>query len=247
MRAALLALIVLGVVKPLGAQETVPALPQPAPIPSPSNPAPTPAPGEFEPTKDLIDVIRELRHKPEPPPPDYTKRMVAGAPVIGYSPTSGVAWASRETWPSTGASRRRRASPRSSRARPQRARARSSSSAKFNVSSFENRWRLEADNRFYWTSQPTYGLGTSTPDDASLDMKFNHFRIYDKYYKQVHRNVFLGAGYIYNIHNNVRPDEDVDPAGLAQLALHRLLAGPRLRSRLPDLGRLQPAHPSRQP
>jgi outer membrane protein assembly factor BamA len=42
-------------------------------------------------------------------------------------------------------------------------------------------------------------------------MKFNHFRIFDKYYHQVHRNVFLGAGYVYNIHNNVRPADDVDP------------------------------------
>jgi hypothetical protein len=79
------------------------------------------------------------------------------------------------------------------------------------MSSFENRWRIEADNRFFWTSQPTYGLGTDTPDDAKLDMKFNHFRIFDKYYHQVHRNVFLGAGYVYNIHNNVRPADDVDP------------------------------------
>ena len=30
----------------------------------------SPASGEFEPTKELIDVIRELRHKPPPPPSD---------------------------------------------------------------------------------------------------------------------------------------------------------------------------------
>ena len=89
-------------------------------------------------------------------------------------------------------------------------------SFKLNASSFENRWRMEADNRFFWTSQPTYGLGTDTPDDAKLDMKFNHFRIVDKYYKQVYRNVFLGAGYTYNIHNNVRPPDDVDPDVFAE-------------------------------
>jgi hypothetical protein len=211
-RVAWLALIVLGVVKPLGAQESIPALPQPAPIPKPADPTPTPAPGEPEPTKDLIDVIREWRHKPKSPPPDHTKRMIAGAPVIGYSPTSGVAVGV------AGNVAFYRGFPQTTRISSIVASATATSkaqilvSAKMNVSSFENRWRLEADNRFYWTSQPTYGLGTSTPDDASLDMKFNHFRIYDKYYKQVYRNVFLGAGYIYNIHNNVRPDEDVDPA-----------------------------------
>ena len=56
----------------------------------PAATAPSPAPGVAEPTKDLIDVVRELRHKPPPPPPDYKKRMVAGSPVVGYSPTSGV-------------------------------------------------------------------------------------------------------------------------------------------------------------
>ena len=89
-------------------------------------------------------------------------------------------------------------------------------SAKLNVSSLENRWRIEADNRFFWTSQPTYGLGTATPEDAKLDMKFNHFRIVDRYYKQVRRNVFLGAGYVYNIHNNVRPPDEVDPEVFAE-------------------------------
>ena len=84
------------------------------------------------------------------------------------------------------------------------------------ASSFENRWRLEADNRFFWTSQPSYGLGTDTTDAAKLDMKFNHFRIFDKYYHQVRRNLFLGAGYDYNIHNNVRPGEDVDPDVFAE-------------------------------
>jgi len=45
-----------------------------------------------EPTKDLFDLLRELRHKPPPPPPgpeDYKKWMVAAAPVLTYGPTSG--------------------------------------------------------------------------------------------------------------------------------------------------------------
>jgi outer membrane protein assembly factor BamA len=210
MRAASLALIVLGVVKPLSAQEPAAPLPQPAPIPSPSDPSPTP--GEAEPTQDLIDVIRGWRHKPPSPPPDYTKRMVAAAPVLGYSPTTGV---------SVGVAGNVaffRGFPQTTRISSIVASATATSkaqflvSAKMNVSSFENRWRFESDNRFYWTSQPTYGLGTSTLKDAKLDMKFNHFRIFDKYYKQVGHNFFLGLGYDYNIHNNVRPDEDtVEP------------------------------------
>ncbi len=247
MRLASLVLLLLGVVAPLGAQETVPALPQPAPIPQPPDSTPSPDADLAEPTKDLIDVVRGWRHKPPSPPPDYTKRMVAGAPVIGYSPTSGVAVGV------AGNVAFYRGFPETTRISSIVASATATSkgqilaSAKFNVSSFENRWRLEADNRFYWTSQPTYGLGTSTSKDASLDMKFNHFRIYDKYYKEIAGDFFLGAGYIYNIHNNVRPDEEVDPGDWHRLALHRLLAGSRLRPRLPDLVRLHPARASRQP
>ncbi len=246
-RVVWVAMVVLGVVVArLGAQEPVAPFPEPPPIPSPSDPA-GPESDVAEPTKDLIDVIRELRHKPEPPPPDYRKRMVAGAPVIAYSPTSGIGLGV------AGNIAFYRGFPQTTRISSIVASATGTSkgqvlvSAKMNVSSFENRWRLEADNRFYWTSQPTYGLGTTTPEEAKLDMKFNHFRIYDKYYKQVHRDLFLGAGYIYNIHNNVRPPDDVDLADWTELALHQLLGGPRLRPRLPDLGRRQPAHASRHP
>ena len=172
---------------------------------------PSPAPGVAEPTKDLIDVVRELRHKPPPPPPDPKKRMVAAAPVLGYSPTSGV---------SAGVAGNvafYKGFPEVTRISSIVASATATSKAQFllsfkmSASSFENRWRVEADNRFFWTSQPSYGLGTDASDAAKLDMKFNHFRIYDKYYHQVRRNLFLGAGYDYNIHNNVRPGEDVDP------------------------------------
>ena len=168
MRAASLALIVLGVVKPLSAQEPAAPFPEPTPIPSPSA-ASSPAPDEAR-----ADQGPDRRHpRPAPQaaataadPPDYKKRMVAGAPVIGYSPTSGV---------SVGVAGNvafYRGFPQTTRISSIVASATATTkaqilvSAKFNVSSFENRWRLEADNRFFWTSQPTYGLGTSTPEDA---------------------------------------------------------------------------------
>jgi outer membrane protein assembly factor BamA len=164
-----------------------------------------------EPTKDLIDVLRELRHKPQPPPPDYKTRMVAGSPVLGYSPTTGVsAGVAGNVAFYTGVPEGTRISSIVTSATAT-TKAQLLVSFKMNMSSFENNWRIEADNRFFWTSQPTYGLGSDTPDAAKLDMKFNHYRIFDKYYDQVHRNVFLGAGLVYNIHNNVRPPDDVDP------------------------------------
>jgi len=164
-----------------------------------------------EPTKDLIDVLRELRHKPPSPPHDYKKRMVAGSPVLGYSPTTGVsAGVAGNVAFYTGVPEGTRISSVVTSATAT-TKAQVLVSFKMNMSSFENRWRIEADNRFFWTSQPTYGLGADTSDAAKLDMKFNHFRIFDKYYHQVHRNIFLGAGLVYNIHHNVRRPDDVDP------------------------------------
>jgi Omp85 superfamily domain len=193
-------------------QDPVPPSPEPVASPAPET-SPSLAPPEFVPTKDLIDVLRALLHKPPPPPAeptDFKKRMVAGSPVVSYSPTSGAGIgvagniAFYKGYPET-----TRISSIVTSATVT-TKSQFLVSAKMSASSPENRWRVEADNRFFWTSQPSYGLGTDTPDDAKLDMKFNHFRIFDKFYKQVFPNVFLGSGFVFNVHNNVRPGEDVD-------------------------------------
>ena len=81
------------------------AAPEPPAVPAPQStaaaaPQPTPAPESGAeasvvavPTRDIFDVIRGWRHKPEPAPPrpgDYKNLMIAGAPVISYNPASGA-------------------------------------------------------------------------------------------------------------------------------------------------------------
>jgi len=67
------------------------------------------------------------------------------------------------TWPSTGASQLDRISSivaqRDGHDEGTAARQR-----EFNGSSLHNRWHSEGDNRLYWTSQKTYGLGTDTAE-----------------------------------------------------------------------------------
>lgn len=180
--------------------------------------APDASPDPADGTKDLMDVLRELRHKPPPPPPgpeDYKKRMVAGAPVVSYSPTSGVGagFAGNVAF---------------YKGHPQTTRISSVvasvigttkeqllASAKMNVSAVDNSWHLEGDNRFYWTSQETYGLGTDTLEDDAIDQKFNYFRVYNTLYRQLHKDLFLGAGFLYNIHNDVKPPPDDEDASAA--------------------------------
>jgi outer membrane protein assembly factor BamA len=85
--------------------------------------------------------------------------------------------------------------------------------AKINSSALDNRRRFEGDNRLYWTSQKTYGLGTDTPEDAAVDQKYDYFRFYETYYAKVARNSYLGGGFLYSNHRDVRPaDAEADAA-----------------------------------
>ena len=125
------------------AQEEAPA---PAPVPDTVSPA--------EPTKDLVDLLRELRHRPAPPPPgpeDYKKWMVALAPVVTYGPTSGFGLGV------AGNLALYRGFPDTTRISSIVASVTATTkeqvlvNAKFNGSSLHNRWHSEGDNRLYWT------------------------------------------------------------------------------------------------
>jgi len=51
------------------------------------------APASTEPTTDVFDLVRQLRHKPPDPMADvwdHRKPMIAVSPVIGSKPSSGA-------------------------------------------------------------------------------------------------------------------------------------------------------------
>jgi hypothetical protein len=164
-----------------------------------------------EPTKDIFDVIRDWRHKPPPPPPgpeDYKKWMVAAAPVISYSPTSGfgIGLAGNAAF--------YQGFPDTTRISSIVASAIGTTkdqllvNAKINASAPRNRWHIEGDNRLYWTSQKTYGLGTDTEGEGAIDQKYDYFRFYETLFRRVGKDVYLGGGFLYNIHKDVRPADD---------------------------------------
>src|SRR5688572_29196267 len=67
------------------------AAPEPQATPEPQRPG-EPASQIAVPTRDIFDILRELRHKPakaEPKDPDK-QLMVAAAPVVSYNPASGL-------------------------------------------------------------------------------------------------------------------------------------------------------------
>ena len=85
-------------------------------------------------------------------------------------------------------------------------------SMKFGASTGNNRWRFDGDNRFQWTSQDSYGLGTGTSPADSVDTRFTYVRVFDVAWYELVKHVYAGAGLHYSLHTNVRPGNEEDPS-----------------------------------
>jgi hypothetical protein len=168
-------------------------------------PAPAAAP---EAAKDIFDVLRDLLGK-EPPSMayDYRNVMLAAAPVISYNPATGVGLGA------AGNVAFYRGPPTSTQISSLVASATATSksqvlvNAKLDASASDNAWNLVGDNRLYWTSQTTYGLGTGSGSAAAAGMEFDHLRAHELVYRRVRGNLFAGAGFLYGIHRDIHPDE----------------------------------------
>ena len=163
------------------------------------------------PAKDIFDVLRQLLHKnkPEtaskPAVEEPGKTMAAYAPYIAANSSNGfIVGAAGNVAFFLG-------DPKTTRLSTAVASVSYTTKGQFLVSvklaafSRNNNWFLSGDNRFNWTSQKTYGLGTSTDFSAEVDTKFNFFRIYETLYRQVFPKFFAGAGFLFNSNTDVRP------------------------------------------
>ena len=108
---------------------------------------------------DVFDLLRKLRHKEaEAQPWDYHKPMMAFAPVIGAKPSSGVLLGA------AGNVAFFRGDPATTRISSLvtsgtfSTKKQTSLTNRFTMFGAENRWRLDGDERFQWTS-----LGAATP------------------------------------------------------------------------------------
>ena len=115
-------------------------------------------------TMDVFDLWRKLRHKEAEAQAeswDYRKPMIAFAPVIGAKPSSGVLLGA------AGNVAFYRGDPSTTRISSLVAsvtfstKKQTSLTNRFTMFAAENRWRLDGDQRFQWTSLDTYALGTS--------------------------------------------------------------------------------------
>ena len=178
-------------------------------------PAARPAPAE-QPV-DIFDVARKLFKDPPANPPDPDSQIdrslqLSVAPGFAYNPSAGFIIGASGTLskyfgdPAT--TRISSAVAGASYSSKQQA----SLTFKFGASSGGNRWRFDGDNRFQWTSQDSYGLGTGTSPADSVHTKFTYVRVYDAAWYRLAKNLYAGGGVHYSLHTNVRPGTEGDPA-----------------------------------
>jgi outer membrane protein assembly factor BamA len=168
---------------------------------------PSPVPPEQE--TDLGDAIRAWRKKPPPATPK--ERMIIAAPVIGSNPSAGfiVGVAGQMAF--------YRGDPSTTRISSGTASLTISSkdqvvfNVRFHSFSEGNRWLIEGDNRFQSTSQDIYGFGTDTPSSAAVGTNFGFVRLHEVISRRVAGDLYVGGGFLFDSHYDVRPATESDP------------------------------------
>jgi len=166
---------------------------------------------------DVFDVLRRLfkdppANPPDQEPPEDRSFQASIMPGFGYNPSAGfVIGASGNLSNYFGDPATTRISSAvvgMSYSSKQQA----SLTMKFGASGRDNRWRVDGDNRFQWTSQDSYGLGTGTSPADGVYTRFTFVRITDGVWYELAKNLYAGAGFHYSLHADVRPGTEGDPA-----------------------------------
>jgi outer membrane protein assembly factor BamA len=167
-----------------------------------------PLPPEQE--TDLIDLFRAWRHKGSRPA-TQPKRMIFVAPVIGSNPSAGFLIGA------AGQMAFFRGDPSTTRISSGSASLTFSTkkqivfNVRFDSFSDENRWFIEGDNRFQSTSQKIYGFGTDTPSSTAVNTKYGFVRLHESISRRVAGDFYIGGGFLFDSHTNVRPATESDP------------------------------------
>ena len=164
---------------------------------------------------DVADVIRTLRKKDQPraseqPATDQPSSMRAISPVIGTKPSSGVIVGV------AGNVAFYRGDPSTTHISSSVASATITSKKQVGIKAQttmfgrNDRWRYEGDHRFQWTSQETFGLGTTTPSSFGEVVRFDAYRLYQSAAYRFHPSLYVGGGLYFDSHTDVRPQEGAE-------------------------------------
>ncbi len=166
-------------------------------------------------TTDIFDVWRAFRNKGEKTEEavwDYRQSMKAFAPVVGAKPSSGALLGV------AGNIAFYRGDPATTRISSVVAsvtfstKGQTALTDRFTVFTRSDRWKLEADHRFQWTSLETYALGTSADTSDGVLADFDFFRLHHTAYYQLRPGLYAGAGLYYDNHINIGPRDSEDAA-----------------------------------
>ncbi len=185
--------------------------PAPEPPPEAKQPAPEPPPEQ-----DVFDLVARWRGK-QPDPTDapgaiwdFRKPMLSILPTFGAKPSTGFAFGVAANVavyfgePAT--------TPISSAVVSGSFSTKKQTSvlARVAAAGSEDRRRLVADYRFQWTSQDTFGLGTSTGADDGVNARFTYIRLFQTAYFGLGKGIKGGVGVHYGVHSDIRPGEDAE-------------------------------------
>jgi outer membrane protein assembly factor BamA len=172
--------------------------------------AAAPAPGAPSPyaTTDVGDLWHWVRHRnQEQHEQAQGRRFLVFAPTIGSKPTTGLTAGFNSNMAFfAGDQASTHISTLSGGFRVSQ-KEQILSGVRYSVFTANDKWFVQGDNRFSWTSNNTYGLGTDAPLAGAENLKYNFFRVAETTYRSVHHGLFLGGGLIVNVHNDVRPNE----------------------------------------
>ena len=163
-------------------------------------------------TVDVFDLVRKLRNKDQQPEAawDYRKPMTAFAPVIGAKPSSGVLLgiagniAFYRGEPATTHISSAVASLTFS------TKGQTAITNRFTMFARDDRWRMEGDHRFQWTSLETHQLGTSADTRDGVETDYDFFRLHHTIYYRLRPHLFAGGGLYFDNHINVGPAESAE-------------------------------------
>ena len=180
------------------------------PAAQPAEAAPLPPP------QDVFDLLRRIRGKAPPPSPsgsppadtwDYHKPMLTIMPTIGAKPSTGFTFGAASAVavyfgdPAT--------TPISSAVVSASVSTKEQIvfGAKFGASMPDDELRFEGDNRFQWTSQDTFGLGTGTEPTDDVNARFTYVRVYETALFELGKGLLGGVSMHYSTHSDIRPGE----------------------------------------
>lgn len=159
---------------------------------------------------DVRDLWAHLRHRPTvgnaPTPAPSSRPFFVVAPTISSKPSTGLALGAGTSIAFV------RGDPATTHLSSASAAARVSlkeqttSSIRFGTFSDGDRWFVQGDNRFQWTSLNTYALGGDSPEASAANLEYDWFRVYETAYRRVARRLFVGGGVNVNDHTHVRAD-----------------------------------------